>query len=170
MPTRAEQLAIRIEEGAAALKAFAESLTDIQWRMIVPRDGRSFGVLVHHVASMYPVEMDVVRLALKGEPIRDVTWGKVAEINAAHAKANPSPSKADALALLERNAKEAAQGIRILTGEELSRAIPFSLAYGATVTVQFVIEDHPLRHPWHHMARMRETMENSKDAPRQRMA
>jgi hypothetical protein len=170
MPTRAEQLAIRIEEGAAALKAFAEGLTDLQWRMIVPRDGRSFGVIIHHVASIYPVEMDVVRMALKGEPIRDVTWAVVADINAAHAKANPNPTKAETLALLERNAKEAAAGVRVLTGEELSRAVPFSLSYGATVTVQFIIEDHPLRHPWHHMARMRETMEATSEQPRQRLA
>jgi hypothetical protein len=167
MPTRAEQLATRIEEGAAALKAFAESLTDLQWRMIVPRDGRTFGVLVHHVANMYPIEMDVIRLALKGEAIRDVTWEKVAEINAAHAKATPNPTRAEALALLERNSKDAAAGVRVLTGEELSRAVPFSLSFGATVTVQFIIEDHPLRHPWHHIHRMREAMA---EQPRQRTA
>jgi hypothetical protein len=155
MPTRGEQLATRIEDGAAALAAFAEGLTDLQWRTVVPRDGRTMGVLVHHVASMYPIEMDVIYLALKGEPIMDVTWEKVAAINAAHARANPVPDRAVALALLQRNAREAAQGVRILTGEELSRAVPCALAYGATVSIQFIIEDHPLRHPWHHMARMR---------------
>lgn len=158
MPTRAEQLAIRIEEGAAAFAAFAEGLTDIQWRTVVPGDGRTMGVLVHHVASMYPIEMDVIRMGLLGEPIRDVTWEKVAQINAGHAKANPTPDRDEAIALLLRNAKECAQGVRLLTGEELSRAVPFSLSYGATVTVQFIIEDHPLRHPWHHMARMRATI------------
>jgi hypothetical protein len=170
MPTRAEQLATRIEEGAAALKAFAEGLTDLQWRTIVPHDGRTMGVLVHHVANMYPIEMDVIRLALKGEPIRDVTWEKVAEINAAHAKANPAPTKAEALALLERNSRDAAQGVRLLTGEELSRAVPFSLSFGATVTVQFIIEDHPLRHPWHHMARMRDVISAGTEGSRQRTA
>jgi hypothetical protein len=170
MPTRAEQLATRIEEGAAAFAAFAEGLTDLQWRTIVPGDGRTMGVLVHHVASMYPIEMDVIRMAMLGEPIRDVTWEKVAQINATHAKANPAPDRDEAIALLRRNAKECAQGVRLLTGEELSRAVPFSLAYGATVTVQFVIEDHPLRHPWHHMARMRATILANHPASQQRLA
>lgn len=170
MPTRAEQLATRIEQGAAALKAFAEGLSDIQWRTIVPPDGRTAGVLVHHVASIYPIELDVIRLALKGDPIRDVTWEKVAEINAAHARSHPAPARTETLALLERNSREAAQVVRILTGEELSRAVPFSLSYGATMSVQFIIEDHPVRHPWHHMARMREALAIGAEGSRQRMA
>jgi hypothetical protein len=32
------------------------------------------------------------------------------------------------------------------------------LSYGAPVTVQFVIEDHPLRYSWHHLARIRATI------------
>ena len=32
---------------------------------------------------------------------------------------------------------------------------PFSLSFGAPVTAQFVIEDHALRHSWHHLARIR---------------
>lgn len=158
MPTRAEQLATRIEEGAAALAAFAEGLTDLQWRSAVPSDGRTMGVLVHHVASTYPIDGDIIRMALLGDPIRDVTWERLGEINAAHAKINTAPDRDATIALLRRNAKECAQAVRLLTGEELSRAVPFSLAYGATMTVQFIIEDHPLRHPWHHMARMRSTI------------
>jgi hypothetical protein len=36
---------------------------------------------------------------------------------------------------------------------ELDRAAPFSLSFGAPVTAQFVIEDHVLRHSWHHLGR-----------------
>jgi hypothetical protein len=44
---------------------------------------------------------------------------------------------------------------RPFTDEELDRAAPFSLSFGAPVTAQFVIEDHALRHNWHHLARIR---------------
>lgn len=155
MPTRAEQLADRIEQGAAALAAYAKKLSDTQWRTSIPRDGRTAGVMVHHVASMYPIEMGVVQAAAQGNAITDVTWEVVAQINAEHAVANANVSKADALALLEKNSREAAKGVRALTEAELDRAVPFSLSFGAPMTVQFIVEDHPLRHPWHHLARMR---------------
>src|SRR5690349_24707648 len=59
---RAESLAARIEEGAARLAAFAEGLTDADWQTpISATDRRSVGVVVHHVASMYPVEIDLAR-------------------------------------------------------------------------------------------------------------
>jgi len=40
----------------------------------------------------------------------------------------------------------------------LDRAAPFSLAFGAPVTAQFVLEDHAVRHSWHHLARIREAL------------
>ena len=50
---------------------------------------------------------------------------------------------------------EAAAAVRAFTDDELDRAAPFSLSFGAPVTAQFVIEDHALRHSWHHLARIR---------------
>lgn len=64
-------------------------------------------------------------------------------------------TKADALDLLRRNSCEAAAAVRAFTGEQLDTAAPFSLSYGAPVTAQFVIEDHAVRHSWHHLARIR---------------
>jgi len=136
------------------LVTFARDLSDAQWRTIVPRDGRTVGVIVHHVASMYPIEMGVVQKAVEGVPITDVTWELVAQINAGHAQEHATVSKQEALDLLVRNSQEASRGIRRLTDAELARAVPFSLSFGAPMTVQFIIEDHPLRHPWHHLARL----------------
>ncbi len=52
---RAELLADRIEEGAAGLAAFAEGLSEAEWRTPVSgTDRRPVGVIVHHVASVYP--------------------------------------------------------------------------------------------------------------------
>ena len=85
--TRAELLAARIEEGAARLADFAEALSEKEWRTPVGthgRDKRPIGVIVHHVASVYPIEVDL-----------------------------------------------------------------------AKVTAQFVVEDHALRHSWHHLARIK---------------
>jgi DinB superfamily len=118
-------------------------------------DRRSVGVIVHHDASMYPIEIDVARAIASGKTVTDVTWNVVAELNAKHAQEQEGVTKAAALELLRRNSREAAAAVRALTDEELDRAAPFSLSFGAPVTAQFVIEDHALRHSWHHLARIR---------------
>jgi hypothetical protein len=49
-------------------------------------------------------------------------------------------------------------GVRRLSDADLARTVPFSLSFGAPMTVQFIIEDHPLRHPWHHLARIKRAL------------
>jgi hypothetical protein len=72
---RGESLAARIEEGAAGLVAFAEGLSDAEWHTPVSAtDQRSVGVVVHHVASMYPIEIDLARAVACGRSVSDVTW------------------------------------------------------------------------------------------------
>jgi len=158
MSRRAEALAARIEEGAAGLAAFAEGLSEAQWRTPVVgsgRDGRSVGITVHHVASVYPVEIDLARAIAGGKAVTEVTWQAVAEMNAKHAQDNAEVTKAAALELLRRNSREAAAAVRAFTDDELDRAAPFSLSFAAPVTAQFVLEDHAVRHSWHHLARIR---------------
>jgi len=159
MNRRAETLAARIEEGAALLAAFAEGLSEAEWRIPVSStDRRSVGVIVHHVATMYPIEVDVARTIASGKAITDVTWEVVAQINAKHAGEQAAVSKAAALDLLRQNSHDAAAEVRAFTDDQLDRAAPFSLSFGAPVTAQFVIEDHALRHSWHHLARIRNAL------------
>jgi len=158
---RAQSLADRIEEGAAGLLAFAEGLSEKEWRTPVSeggRAGRSVGVIVHHVASVYPIEIDLARAIASGKAVTDVTWDVVADLNAKHAHEQAGVTKAAALDLLRRNSREAAAAVRAFTNDELDRAAPFSMSYGAPVTAQFVIEDHALRHSWHHLARIRKAL------------
>jgi hypothetical protein len=161
MSRRADSLADRIEEGAAGLAAVAEGLSDAEWRTPLSGNGsdrRSVGVIVHHVASVYPIEIDLARAIASGTAVTDVTWEVVAELNAKHAHDQAGVTKAAALDLLRRNSREAAAAVRAFTDEELDRAAPFSLSFGAPVTAQFVIEDHALRHSWHHLARIRKAL------------
>jgi hypothetical protein len=65
MSKRSDALAVRLEDGALALATFASNLTDTEWQARVPKDGRKFGVLVHHVATMYPIEIQSHRLSLR---------------------------------------------------------------------------------------------------------
>ncbi len=158
MGRRAESLANRIEEGAAGLAAFAEGLTEVEWKTPVSKSGsdrRSIGVVVHHVASVYPIEIDLAQAIAGGKAVTEVTWDAVAAMNAKHSSDQAGVTRAATLELLRKNSAQAAAAVRAFTDDELDRAAPFSLAFGAPVTAQFVIEDHALRHSWHHLSRIR---------------
>jgi ubiquinone/menaquinone biosynthesis C-methylase UbiE len=166
---RAGLLADRIEEGAFRLAVFADRLTDEEWNTPVPesgKPGRSVGVIVHHVASMYPIELEVARTIAGGNAITNVTWDVVAQLNAKHAAENAGVTKAEALDLLRDNSESAAAAVRKFTDEELDRAAPFSLSYGAPVTAQFVLEDHAVRHSWHHLTRLRKIVDQLASSPK----
>jgi hypothetical protein len=159
MSRRAELLANRIEEGAAGLAAFAEQLSEAEWQTPVsPTDRRSIGIIVHHVAAVYPIEIQLAQAIASGKSVSDVTWEVVADLNANHAREQAHVTKAAALELLRKNSREAAAAVRAFTDEELDRAAAFSLSFGAPVTAQFVIEDHALRHSWHHLAHIRRAL------------
>jgi len=161
MSRRAELLAARIEEGAAGLAAFAEKLTDAEWKSpgsTGGNDRRPVGVVIHHVASVYPIEVDLAKTIGSGKAVSEVTWDAVAELNANHSKEKASAAKAETLELLHKNSSAAAAVVRAFTDEQLDTAAPFGLSYNAPVTAQFVIEDHAVRHSWHHLAKIKKAL------------
>ncbi len=155
---RSEALAQRLEQGARALADFASALTDAQWQTRVPKDGRKVGVVVHHVASVYPIEIQLAETLAAGRPVEGVTMDDVHAMNAKHAVDNDGASKAAALELLRGNSAAAAAAIRALSDEELEQAAPASLYSGAPVTCQFMLEDHAVRHSYHHLAKIKQTL------------
>ncbi len=155
MNQRSEALARRLEQGANALATFASTLTDAQWQTRVPKDGRKMGVVVHHVASMYPLEIQLAQTLAAGEAVTGVTWNDVHELNARHAAEHDGVTKEEALNLLRVNSAAAAAAIRALSDEQLDRAAPLSLNADAPLTCQFMLEDHAVRHSYHHLDRLR---------------
>lgn len=153
--TRANALAERLEQGARALEAAAGALTETEWHARIPGDGRTIGVVVHHVATMYPLEIQLAQALAAGKPIIGVTWDDVNQLNGKHAQENTAVTKAEAIELLRRNSVAAAAVIRALSDEELDRAATVSLNADAPLTCQFFLEDHAVRHSYHHLARIR---------------
>lgn len=158
MSQRSEALAVRLEDGVLALATFASNLTDAEWQARVPKDGRKFGVLVHHVATMYPIEIQVALTLASGQAVSGVTWDDIHQLNRRHASENDGVTKDEALELLRVNSAAAAAAIRALSDEELDKAAPVSLNSDAPLTCQFLLEDHAVRHSYHHLAAMRAAM------------
>jgi len=170
MSTRSNDLAIRLEEGASALSAFANTMTDLEWATPMPKDGRSMGTIVHHVASVYPIEIDLALTLAAGKPITGVTMAEVHVMNAKHAATNPHPTKEAAIALLAINSAAAAKTIRGLRDAELDSAAPNSLYGDAPLSCQFMLEDHAVRHSYHHLAKIRSALSAGRSSGSQRTA
>jgi len=152
---RANALADRLEQGARALAVFATSLSDTEWTTRTPRDGRTVGVIVHHVASVYPIEIQLAQTVADGKAVTGVDVADIDAMNARHAADNAAVTRQAALELLRTNSAAAAAAIRALSDEQLAKAAPVSLYSDAPLTCQFVLEDHAVRHSYHHLARLR---------------
>jgi hypothetical protein len=155
---RAQLLADRLERGAGALARLATALTETQWQTRITRDGRKIGVVIHHVASVYPLEIQLAQTLASGNPVTGVTWDDVHAMNAAHAREHEHVTKAATLDLLRRNSAAASAAIRALSDAELDQAAEASLYANAPVTCQFMLEDHAVRHSYHHLASILRTL------------
>jgi len=161
---RSHALAERLEHGARSLIALATTLTDEEWRTRVA-DGRRIGVLVHHVASMYPLEIQLALVLAEGNAVTGVTWQDVHALNAKHAAEHDAVTRDEAIGLLRTNSEAAAAAVRALTDAALDHAAPVSLNDDAPLTCQFFIEDHALRHSFHHLAGIRAALTRQPSPP-----
>jgi|SRR5262245_6260227 len=155
---QANALADRLEAGARALAAFASGLTDHEWWTRVPHDTRAVGVVVHHVASVYPVEIQLAQVLANGQSVTGVVMDDIHAMNAKHAAEYAAVTKEEALDLLRKNSAAAAAAIRALSDEQLRLAAPVSLYEDAPLTCQFFLEDHAVRHSYHHLAILKKTL------------
>ena len=104
---------------------------------------------------MYPIEIQLAQSLAAGQAITGVTWDVVHTMNRDHSKEHDGVSKEAALALLATNSAAAAAAIRALRDTELDRAATVSLNSDAPLTCQYFLEDHAVRHSYHHLAGIR---------------
>jgi hypothetical protein len=155
---RAAALAERLERGASALAELAMTLTEAEWRTTLPGDQRKIGIVVHHVANVYPLEVQLALKVAEGHRVTGVTMDNVHEMNAKHAVEFDAVTRDAAVDWLRRNSAAAAAVIRGLTDVQLAHAEVVSLYDDAPVTCQFVLEDHAVRHSYHHLAVIRRAL------------
>ena len=161
MTRRTEALAARLEQGVHQLTDLTRTLTDEQWQTRLPVDGRKVGVVVHHVGTMYPIEIELALKLAAGQAVEGVTWQKVHSMNAVHAGEYDGVTKGEALALIMRNSMAAAAAIRALTDEELDMVAPLSLDNDGPRSCQYMLEGHAVGHAWHHLAGIRKALQQS---------
>src|SRR5947208_12702011 len=115
---------------------------------------------------MYPLEIQLAQTVAGGKPVAGVTWDAVHEMNAGHAREHDAVTRDTALNLLQRTSTAAAAAIRALSDQELDRAAAVSLNSDAPLTCQFMLEDHAVRHSYHHLAVLRAAVKRRLPAAR----
>ena len=57
-------------------QTYAAGCSEAEWQTVCPSEQRSVGVLVHHVANMYPIEVQLVQDAGVGKADRRSELGR----------------------------------------------------------------------------------------------
>jgi hypothetical protein len=157
MGARAESLAKQFETKAAEMTAVIKGLTDVDWKKTTEAEKWSVGVTAHHVAGGHEGILGIVKTLAAGQSIPNFTMDMLHEMNATHAKEQAGCTKAETLALHEKNAAAAVAVVRGLSDAELDRKGTV-LAEMPAMTTQQVIEAILINHINDHMGSIRKTV------------
>src|SRR5690606_9409143 len=155
MATRSNDLADRLLPAAKGVADLAATLTTDEWQTPLPGDRRTVGVVVPHVASVCPIAIGPAPALAGGKPVRGVRTAEGPAMNAGHAADHGGTTREEAMALLLQNSASAAAAMRALDDAALDSAAPASLYAEAPITSQFMLEDHAVRHSYHHTAKIK---------------
>jgi hypothetical protein len=118
---------------------------------------------------VYPVEIQLAQTLAAGSPVTGVTWEVIHAMNATHARQHAAVTPGEAVDALRRNSRAAAAAIRAFSDDDLAQAAAVSLYADAPLTCQFILEDHAVRHSYHHLARIQQALRaGAADASRRR--
>src|SRR5262249_9059140 len=130
-------------------------MSDAAWSAPCPNDGRSIGVVAHHVASSYPTISGLVAAVATGQPLPPITEEMIHQGNAAHAQQVAACTQAETVALLRGNAQAASALVRGLSDEQLANTAPL---FGQQVSARQIAENILVGHPKGHLAAMAATV------------
>ena len=137
MSERAQTLADHLEQANRDLIHTVEGLSDAQWRAKTPGDGRTVGVVAHHVAASHKSVAGLVDAIAHGRTVPTITMEMIHEGNATHATQHAHCTKAETLALLRQNGAAAVATVRGLNETQLDRTVAFPMG---TMTAAQVVE------------------------------
>jgi len=146
---QAATLASRFRAENAALAAFVAELSEREWAMDCPSEGRSIGVVVGHITEGHLVIGAIIRAMVAGRPLpvqARRTEEQGASFNARQARHLATRTREDGLRMLRSNTTRIGRFIERLDDADLQRTAP-----GADgVTVADAIERALLGHPRSH--------------------
>ena len=108
---------------------FTGSCSDAEWTLLVPEEGWTVGVVLHHIAEGHGLQLRWVRSMIRGEGVPE-SAEDIDRANAAHAVRAGSAGQVETAVLLANNGALMEQALRALSDEDLAREAPFGPAGG----------------------------------------
>jgi hypothetical protein len=126
---RGAALAADFAAANAEAIAFVEHCNEDEWRVAVPEEGWSVGVVLHHIAEGYGQATRWLQAMRSGRGVTE-TAADIDRANAAHAVRAGSVDPVETIALLEMRGAELETLLRQLSDEQLDRTAAFGPAGG----------------------------------------
>ena len=126
---RSAQLADEFEAAQEAFAGLVESLSDEQWRLVGTNfperlndedEGRTVGVIAHHVAVSGQFIIDRIGATLEGRPVAPVD---IRALNATHAAEHAEATREEVVALLRQKGKTIGSAVRAMSDRELATSL-----------------------------------------------
>jgi hypothetical protein len=133
--------------------AFVRRCSETEWRLTVPGEGWSVGVVLHHVAVGHGQGVRWLHQMASGEGVTD-TAESIDRENAAHAVRMKAVGPQETLALLEQNGSVLEASLRAFSDEELDRTAPFGPAGGRPMPTE-ALAAVAARHTREHLSHAR---------------
>jgi len=133
---RARELAASIEAANLELIQLVRGCSEEQWQTLCndEGDGRSVGVISHHVAHGHGDSLEWLETALRGEEVT-VTLDQINAENAEHAATYHDVAREQTVELLEELCQKLCDRVAGLSDEELDRTA-FHRGAGREMTVE----------------------------------
>ena len=152
------QLLAQVEEATAVVTAVVEGCSEEAWETAVAEEDRTVGVVLHHIAYVYPFVVDGACQLARGEGVPTVSYDDIHALNHQHAEAQADVDPAATLALLKRNTQAAHAQIGQLSDADLQVSAPFPLIGGQPISVQQMVQWFLVNHAHNHVAAIHKTI------------
>ncbi len=127
--SRAAHLAAQYEAAGEKFVRLVESLSDEQWRRVGRNgperindedEGRTVGVIAHHVALSGSLIMGRIQTTLEGRPLPQID---IRAMNVTHAAEHGDVTREEVAVLLRQSGAEIAKAVRAIPDERLDTAL-----------------------------------------------
>ena len=155
--TRTAELAEQFEAINADIIATVMECSDEQWQLPTKEEGRTVGVLAHHVGTVNGVFAGIVeRLAAGDTYTPNVSMEEVDRNNAQHADQHATIGKQETLDVLRSNGEAILRALNSIDDETLDRRA--GVFGGHEMTVTQVMEWVVIGHTADHLGTIRNTL------------
>jgi uncharacterized damage-inducible protein DinB len=163
MTPRAEQFAAQFAATNNELFAIVVGCSEDQWQQPCVNDGRSIGVVAHHVATTYPAFKGIIERLASGEILQPrVSMETVHQSNAQHAQDYAAIGTSETLDALRTNGAALTALLQTLDDAQLDRT---TTAFGnRELSTAQVVEWIVIGHGQEHLTSIRATIADADPA------